>query len=223
MKHLVRFLTLLTSILMSCSNEGGDERNDALYFPLEVGRYWIYEVEGTDYALGDGTDFNYQLRVLVTDVVEDLNGDVIFVLQRSTRNTEEEAWQAEATWSAKYIDAGLLINEGNVPVIHLGFPAKKNRTWDANYFNASGSDDYEITASGASFELGNGEVYNQAVIVQQEDKLTLIDQDQRKEVFAYRVGLIYKESMVLEFDQSGNQIPQSGQIYRQELIEQGSL
>lgn len=222
MKQFLIFL-LMAGVLAGCGDSSDRVRTDANYFPLSENLYWIYDVSGTTYQEAEGTDFAYQLQVQVTDVIANADGTSTYVLLRSTRANDQEAWVAEATWTATATATELIVQESATPVVHLGFPARVNRSWNANEYNTEADDTYAITKARVSMDLENGLSFRDVVEVQQENRSTLIDRDQRREVFAYNVGLILKERFVLRYDDNGNLIPQEGILYEQRLSEYGKM
>jgi hypothetical protein len=87
-------------------------------------------------------------------------------------------------------------------------------------------DEYEIITFQQPFSAG-GITFEKAVTVQHENNEDfIVFLDQRKEVYARNVGLIYKEITALNYcvedNCRGQEIIESGTVYKQELIEYGT-
>ena len=83
-------------------------------------------------------------------------------------------------------------------IVKLRFPFSDRLRWDSNRYNAAGDDAYELRNSGLPYRVSDKQFAETVTVVVQQDS-TLIAQDKRIEVYARRVGLIYKERVQLQF------------------------
>lgn len=205
---------------------GGDEpakrRDDRIFFPLQTGFYQIYDVDESIYSEINEDEFlTYELKTEVVDSFISLGGETTFVIHRSTRPDETYNWEFLDTWSAKVDDNKLILTEGNTAYIQLVFPLSPSSSWNANAFNTKGADEYAIDGFNTSYQLENNVTFDNAVIVEQADEYDLINRDQRTEVYAPHVGLIYKKSIVLNYCDEGACVGlgviMDGREYYQEL------
>ena len=190
------FLTLITG----CgTDEHFDRRGGGAYFPLQRGTFHVYDVKEVRYnGSGQPLESRYQLLTEVTDSFPS-EGGYRYVIHRSMRQTEAETWQALDTWSVRKDDHQVVVTEGNTPYVKIRFPLKEGNTWDGNVFNSQGADDYTLRDVEAPASFG-GASFEKTITVEQEindDKIVF--RDERKEVYAQDVGLVYKEILQLSY------------------------
>ena len=193
------------------------------FFPLETGRYKVYEVQEivfTDLELPD--TLNYQLKELISDSVTSGAGEISYVLQRLKRSLVDDPWELDSIWSTYRNDVQAVVYENNIPILKLVFPFQEGKTWDANSLNSRDIDDFRLRDLFVPLEE-----YESTVRVLQEEKLdSLISLDNRYEIYAQNIGLVVKVSSILEFCQEsdcfGQKIIKEGRILTQSLIEYGS-
>jgi len=226
-------------VTLSCSTDEPVIPDMGLdYYPLQVGNYAIYEVEETIILQSVETQTSFDLRITVTDSSKNEQGVVYYLLVREKRTSPSGNWEALDTWSTKVIDNKTVQNEGNVLFVKLVFPPSLNLKWDGNLFNNlpddgnifndSNSDHYFISDLDEPITLPSGFETNQSLTVIQNDfSDNIVGIDQRKEVYAKGVGLIYKEITQLEYCTSSNCLGQQkvdkGVILVQSLKEHGQI
>jgi len=219
---------LVLSLAAACGTEDrkpADIGKD--YLPVRVGNYQIYTVDETRYdaITGAKTELNYQLMTEVVDSFPAADGITSYVIYRSTRNPDSDAWTYLDTWSTRVTDTEAVVNEENISYVKLIFPAGNGRAWDGNKFNDGGEDDYAMAKVDQSYTVGT-QAFDKTLTVNQEDNQDfIVYQDKRLEVFARGVGLIYKETIQLKYcdkpDCLGKQQIESGLIWKQSILSYG--
>lgn len=137
---------LLIVVLVQCTDSEQLRLNGSDFFPLAGGLYWIYNIQETSYSpLQPPASDTFQLKLQVVDSFKNSESSYTYVLHRFIRQDETFPWQFSDTWSARVTDQYAIVNEENVPVIHLAFPVHINRKWDANLFNSLPADEFTIT------------------------------------------------------------------------------
>jgi phosphotransferase system IIA component len=245
--HLTNKSTLVSKRLMiigliiacACGSENNVTPSDQLYFPLQVGKYWIYDVEETSILrlnCNDNGEINskYELLVSVTDSFPNPEGGYSYKMLRSTRITSSQVWNPVATWTSKIVKSQAINNESNVPYVKLIFPVFDGLQWNGNLFNnetqlnGKVEDQYKLTLTDQPFTSTKGQAFEQTVtVIQNDEQKNILYRDTRSEVYAFNVGLVYKESYLLTYF-SNSQLPcyaqnktQQGFIYKQTLKEFG--
>jgi hypothetical protein len=218
---------LVLSLAVACSTEEripADIGKD--YVPSAVGTYQVYAVDETQYnAITGMTELHYQLQTEVVDSFPGTDGNTIYVIYRSTRNTDDDAWTYLDTWSMRLTDSEAVVAEENTSYVKLVFPTSNGRTWNGNKFNTGETDDYDMTLVGQPYVVGN-QTFDKTLVIDQEDNGDfIVYQDKRAEVFAYGVGLIYKETTQLKYCDKpeclGQQQVESGLIWKQSILSYG--
>ena len=207
------------------------------YFPLRVGQTWRYDIEETSITRAACTDngettVNYQLLVEVVDSIPADQG-FTYRFKRSKRTSTTDPWLDFETWTARLIGNRILVSESNTSYVKLLAPITNDLVWNGNLYNnrqelnGKNEDDYKSTlvnqpyvveSSGLSFG-------NSVSVIQNDEQSNIIYRDSRLEVYADQVGLVYKESYLLNYF-ANSQLPcfaqkrtQQGIIYKQSLRE----
>lgn len=169
------------------------------YFPLETGRYIIYDVQELKYNFNVApVQRTYQLKEVVGKLYSDVTGQPTYRLMRYRRPSEREQWQADSVWSVHIVNNEVIRTENGLDFVKLLFPVNSLLSWNGNQHNASEPDDYIMRNVGQSYYV-LGKEFGETVTVVAQDDSTLTAQDKRLEVYARRIGLIYKERTQVQF------------------------
>ena len=192
------------------------------YYPIKVGTSKIYEVTGVRYInYLDSVNFEYLLKETVVDSFQNLENGISYTLLRE-KKYGNKSWETDSVWSIRKDAMRVILIENNIPKIQLTFPFEENKVWNSNGLNADADDEYEMINIGDSYDLQNKNYENSVTVVQEELPDTYVKFISKKEVFARNVGLIYKEIIVVEYNQDefyGEQKIESGLKYYQYLVE----
>lgn len=227
MKGISVTIVGLAAIMISCepSPEVVPQWRGSEYFPLEVGAYSLYDVDSTAINLNVESSTTFQLRVTVAREFVNTAGIGTFVLQREKRNNEGDDWKPAGTWSAFADERRAVLVEGNARFIVLQFPIEESNQWNGNALNNLGGDDFcdDATCDVYSVSVVEPDV----VVVQSDEPDVLVKYDVRKETYRKDVGLVEKETTVLEYctgqDCFGKQFVDKGIRYKQTLVEYGKI
>lgn len=213
-------------------------KSDSEYFPVQVGSYFVYDVEETKYTSEDGQeDFLYQAKVAVVDSFQNSTGGTTYVMHYSIKNEDDGDFEYQDTWSARIESSQVVVSEGNISYIKLAFPLASGRQWNGNALNTLGGEEscgddttfscdiYEIGNTGFQFSY-NDEIWDETIeVIQNNNTDLIVKQDVRKEIYVRNIGLVYKESTILEYCTVGSCIGQQqiekGSVLKQTLISYG--
>lgn len=211
-RRLPIFLSLtLFCLFIRCSEEDPISTDIGLdFFPLHTGDSWIYEVDETAIIQSATEVTNYQLRVTVIDSVKNIYGGHTFTLKHEKRASEIDLWESFETWTAEVTGSRLIQNESNVSFVKLAFPLFEGGKWDGNefnnlpnhgnLFNDKNSDVYQVFEFDQSVSLSTGLDFSETATVNQNSFVdAIVGKDERKEIYARNVGLVYKEITQLEY------------------------
>lgn len=218
------FMILL--IFASCETEVEEVPTDFGfdYQPLEIGLFWIYEVDQTTYfGENDSEDEQFFYRDLVRTFYLNGEREQVFVINRA-KSTDRSNWTTQFEYTLLRRDFKLLRTIENQTVVNLVFPPKLGTTWDGNIYRDKNEDEFEIDSVGNNMMGGAGS--DNIVRVNQEDsddKITF--RDIRYEIFEKGVGIIEKYDQVITYcsrnDCLGKQLIDSGSEVYMKLVENG--
>lgn len=241
MKRLGKYLSffLLTLFFCKCSSDSElSIKNDAEYFPLSIGAFYLYDIEETRYSVISGQeDFIYQLKMTIADSFKNNAGGTTYVIQREKRDDPSMEFEYIDTWSARVEATQVVVSEGNTSFIRLVFPISAGRQWNGNALNNLQGEEscgdnmnftcdlYRIESIGEPFQLNEMLLSETIEIVQSNNIDVIVKEDVRKEIYVRNIGLVYKESSVINYCTVGSCIGQQqiddGYIWKQSLIEYG--
>ncbi len=202
MKILLTFALILT--WLSCKKNEPAPEYHYDYFPIETGRYVIYDVQEMvhDDTLHLHDTIHYQLKTLIGDVFVDNAGRSAYEFLRFKRSDETQQWQTSDLWTVILDNNRLEIVEENQRIIRLVFAVSASKSWNPNAFNNLDEAEFYYEDLHKSKQIGN-QTFDETVIVEQEDFFSLIDHRRKFEVYAKNVGLVqryYKDLRINNFD-----------------------
>ncbi len=222
---------LILMILLGCSESELIPEDDFFgyeYFPVSTGQYRLFEVQEINYLLsGEVVTEDYQLKEEITASFL-TGGDSTFIINRFKRSSELSEWEYLNTWQSRKTKNNAIIIEGNIPLVKLVFPVENKISWNANALNTQEEDLFTIDSLNFSFARGAGtEFPNTLTVIQEDNQDFIVSFNRRFEVYALNVGLVYKETKILNYCANNNclgqQIVETGMEYSQTLVEYGSL
>ncbi len=193
------YVCVIGWILFSCSDTLEPSKIGFNYFPLEIGDYRIYQIQQIEYSLFAATDTaHYQLKELVVDTFS-TQSELNYILHRFKRDLSTDKWQLDSVWTSRRTQNHAIVVENNIPFVKMVFPIRLDKVWDGNLFNSSPPDEYQITEISGSMETPAGTFIDNLTVFENNERDTLIFQDIRQSIYALNVGLIYKNSSILDF------------------------
>ena len=197
-------LLLLVGIVSSCQQTTDlIPADDSVYYPLETGDYWIYQVTQENYSLTKvATKRVFQLQEKVGSSFT-RNGQLFFQVEESTRKSEQADWQISAIRTVYKNLSEVVSQDNNVPLVNLTFPISVATTWNVNTYNARPDTLLRYQAIGQPFALSKRTVGQTISVVGSNDS-TLVNAEKYRRVYAPNVGLIYREDASLAYCQSSS-------------------
>lgn len=207
MRIALLFLFALSAFLIGCDNKYKDPDPQLMgytYYPLEVGDYRVYDVTDTRYLNNQASTSQFQLRERVDTSFLDQTGQLVYKIIRSVRQNGQSPWLDDSVITVVKTETMVLRTQNNTKVVKLVFPVKEGKNWAGDAFNtgiANGVDpneslpnrkeEYKYGPVGEPYDL-EGQTYPKTVTVTQGFPVDDVQLDDRKEVYAEGIGLIYR-------------------------------
>lgn len=189
------FFLLLLPFLPACNNQVQNIDIGYTYFPTELGRYYVYQVDSVfvDCQFGVRDTFHYQVKEYFDTLFTDLEGDPAIRIERYKRTDALDAWSISDVWSVKKLSARVEKVEENVRYVKLTFPILQGAAWDGNAYNYITNWGYDYTYDEPDVALTVGPYsFDSTVTVFQKVDSSLIYKRYYTETFARNVGMIKK-------------------------------
>lgn len=187
------------------------------YFPLEVGKYIIYDVDSVTYDFSNVTTsyfadtVYFQIREIVTDSFIDNENRTAYTIERQRRNEPTQPWEVEEVMYAVKNHLTLELVENNRRFIKMIYPPKVNQAWDGNSFFdvtenivVAGETvemfknwEYTVKSVDSTETIGNFN-FDQVLTVQLADDKNAIELRFAQEKYARGVGLVEKTYRILD-------------------------
>ncbi len=207
------FLLVLSCVfaMYSCkkvSNSTVDATRN--YFPLQFGKYVTYAVDSIYYYGSTGTqvETRCQLKYAITDTYT-YKKKLNYILDVSYRPYEGAEWLPQRVILLQPTTTSLLYSQDGTQYVKLMFPIKEGFSWKGNQYAQvedtlfSYLKDWNYTYRKYDHVYFNGFVSfdNTVTVTQADENVGYQDVDSvrygyktfAKEVYAYNVGMIYKE------------------------------
>ena len=225
----------LIYVLVSCKNstlEPNLQQVGYTYFPVEKGQYKVYKVEESTLKYPNIKDtVAYLIKESVSDSFASPNGELAYrIIRYRFSDTNKVAnyltlnWRTDSVWSVRRGANTAIRTENNVAYLKLIFPIKEGTNWNVNQFNEWGSSNpetYRVRDYNKPFQV-EGRRYNNTLKVLQRFDNSCLANDQRSEIYADGVGLIYKTTEVETYDQNCSKQVIQGRKVKQSLMDYGT-
>lgn len=206
------FISLIL-ILISCKRESLVFQTEKIkeYYPLAIDKYITYQLDSTVYlSLGTKKEVHsYLIKDRIDAVITDNLGRPSFKVKRSIRsNTDTTKWKDLMSYLVTYDSTRLELIQDNQRYLKLMEPISNGFNWKGNaYINTAGIPEIQYMADWKyTYEnIGrpyteNGISYPATITVNQRadtagkpsDKNFYFEINHSKEVYAKKIGLVYK-------------------------------
>lgn len=220
MRGLAVLWIMILSIVGCVSNEteDADILSDQKYFPLQKGKFIEYQADSIVFRQGSLLDsVRFEAREEIIDEGQDSLGRYYTIL-RAHRPTATEPWVPYASYTARVYQNKALKNEANVHLIKLVFPLTPGISWNGlalirpdQVFNVEGEsveiyrdwENFKVRDPAGSFTSANL-VFDDVMTILQTDEENLVGKRYSLEKYAAGTGLVYKEMIILDCNNTIN-------------------
>jgi hypothetical protein len=216
-KFLTLFLLVAGSVVFfaSCKkNDDGIADPTRNYFPLTFGKYVTYEVDSIYYDEDLCTQYRIksQLKYVVTDTFTDrrtLNNRLWYILDVFSRPYDGALWRPHSVVLLNPTTNSLDWAQNQVKYVKMMFPIKEGMKWAGNkyapvndaQFSFLQNWNYEYKNVQQSYNTNYLNFDNTVTVLENDESVNYPDVDTgvaahriySKSVYAYNVGLVYRE------------------------------
>lgn len=226
---------LFSVLFFSCDKENEAEPIDlgTSYYPTDIGKFVIYEVDSIIYTdlSKDTLVYKYQIKEKFTEEFTDNLGLPAIRIERYIKKYNPSTsydslpWIMKEVWFANYNQKSIQVVESNLRFTKLIFPVQEKISWDGNAFNSLGEQLYYYDYIDRNETIGSIGLTN-VLLVKQKEANTLINYQNHVEKYAKGIGLVYKEITDLQSNNIIANVPvedriEQGIIYKQTLLSHG--
>jgi hypothetical protein len=200
MKKVVTLLVSVAALSYGCSKdyEPDPKEKGYEYYPLNIGDFRVYNVHEVRYQDKDSTVTDYQLRERVDTTYTNQAGELTYKIIRSKRTNAAQGWLDDSVLVVNRSATDLRTTANNVKKVQLIFPVRNFKNWNPNAFNTLDSADSHYANKGAAFTV-KGNQYANTVRVVEADISNILRLENRYEIYAENVGMVYKKEHVINF------------------------
>lgn len=243
MKNLL-FFTLISALWLGCQ-----EQKDGFlieygyeYFPLEVGKFKVFQVDSVVYNPVSGGTSRDSTRTFVREtLIEKFSGEdggAMYKIEHAERRSESNPWVVKNIWTCSRDENRAYRTEENLKFVPLVFPIQVRKNWNSLVFidpflevEIAGEPieifkewSSEVLADPEPETIGNFD-FEKILTVSHADAESKIELRFVQEKYAAGLGLVFKEMKILDTqciepcqNQSWEEKAEKGFILKQVLI-----
>ncbi|CAG5069957.1 hypothetical protein DYBT9623_02697 [Dyadobacter sp. CECT 9623] len=207
--HIYKSLTakLIAASLLLFALEACDPKNTEPvdvygYFPLEIGRYTVYNVKEEIYSTGQANPVikNWQEKDKVESVSDDEAGVFTYIVSRSTRSSETEYWTKIKEYKVQKYPDKILTNIDNQTFFSMAFPVDTKMTWNGNTYNNRDEEEYHYENVNVPGKVG-AESFDRTLRVVERNDSSIINRYIGIKQYGLGVGLLSDNQTSFEYCQ----------------------
>lgn len=223
MKHLLIAFSAVLLILSGCKKDSVIPPDPFYrdYFPTKVGSYITYDCDSVVYDDFNGTvdTFRFQIKEYYQSEFTDNAGRRAIRLERFKKVSDTTSWFLKDVWFVTADNNQVEKIEEDVRYIKMVFPVKEGKEWNGNSLNSVGERTYIYENAHTPYNTGILD-FDSTVTTINTDPENLVSEFRNTEVFASRVGMIYKRYVNIEYVVPGPAI-RRGVIFTMRAAEVG--
>lgn len=190
------------------------------YYPLEPGKWVMYEVDSTiwDDTFCVERTYHYQVMHRVADTFTDAQGRPSYRVEMYIRKKAEDDWAAQSVFYVTNTKVTLEMVYDQLRYIKMVFPIHEGETWKGNNYILTKDpiyafyDDWNYMYKNVQHSFNTGyKVFGNTVTVEHIDEAVgdvevypeeMASRTSSREVFASGVGMVYREYFRWTYDPS---------------------
>lgn len=198
---------LLLVVLAGCADSAAPDpsRMGYQYYPLAVGDYRDYYVTDIRFRFDQGDTSRFLMREVVKSTFTDQTNTLNYRMERFIRPDSSSPWRADSVFLVSKSLTNVIHTKDNTKRVKMVFPVRNGKTWFGDAYNDilvhEEKEPYTYASVHEPFEFNNSKlIYNNtgirfdssATVIQGEPHESVTSLDDRKEVYAAGVGMVYR-------------------------------
>ncbi len=221
-------------------------KNGLDYFPLQIGKYKIFQIDSVAYHPLPGgqikvDSFRFQLKETIADTFTDNAGVVNYRIERLKRPTDSLPWTFDGISAAAVTRDVALRTDNNLTFIKVPLTFITKTSWSGDILidslvilEVAGENieliskkrwnwQSDVESYGKPEQVGAVAFPDVATVLSQTDSTILTEKRYWLEKYAKNVGLVYKQQKIVDSQNLDNTIPwekraQKGYILKQTIV-----
>jgi hypothetical protein len=196
-KILIGFVVLIA--FASCKEESLEPNPYYYeYFPVDLGRYVIYNVDSIYHADNDNNNddsvysWHFQIKEVIDSSFIDGQGRTANRVLRYRRNDTTQAWTFMNVWTQTRTNTAGYRFEDNIVYHKLSFPVNIENVWDGNDSNILDEEPYSYDALHVPMSYQSLH-FDSTISVLQRDDDNFVERIYGYETYANHIGLVFKQ------------------------------
>ena len=185
---------MLSLLLVQCRNTEVNTNLGYQYFPLDVQKFWIYQVDSVhfDNFTGGQTSTSSWIKLHIDSTLVDNEGDELYQVSNYWRKKEEHPWTLTHFSYVKKTDRTAERIEFGQREVLMNFPVNDFMNWDRNAFNSEKELYVRFIRQDKPFTVDN-QTFDLTVNVEWPEEENSIFHTGSQEVYALYKGLIFEQ------------------------------
>jgi hypothetical protein len=182
-------------------------------FPLRKGFYQIYKVKEEQYTLSKKSlEKEYFQKAQIISNYLNLEGDSIYTVEISQRNTENETWLSKGIYK-KYISKNRAVFEdGSINTLKMIFPVQIGTSWNAAALSSADVNSNAKLYNGVNY-FKSIPIKGLTLVVQYRADSSQISKSIDYEIYQSDIGLVQKEETYWDYCQLSSDCIGKKQIF----------
>ncbi len=193
-------------------------------YNLDSNSFRIYHVIDTTFENTGPVVEEYYKKEEIIGTTTDLEGRMLYLIQRSRAQVGSFAFEPESVWSL-FIPEDIQLHpfierqENNIRFLDLTYPVAEGVRWDGNLYNTQRETIYRYLSTDTTLILESGTFDNSIFVLEKLDTTSIITQTFAYSIYSPGIGHIARYDKTIITDGPNQEFnPDESRVYQEKLI-----